>query len=209
MYYSIKETLSKEENLELAQAYSDKAKAYYDQIKDLLEKANKEFPGRTFGLSKAKLEKLKTPNEVVERLYSASRSYYTTKSTYETRERMAKEKEEKEKQAEILKQREVEKQNVANEAIAYCLANGRTFGDGLSIETAIQIANDIAFNKEVAKREAEIGDDFIDFRGQNCEDECAGWNPQDRRCQCGNRRVSWNDGGWCDFRNMSIYAEAY
>ena len=209
MYYPIKETLTKEENLELAKAYEDKAKEYLNQFNELLKNANKEFPGRTFGLSKAKLEKLKTPNEVYDRLLSASHSYYNTKSTYEHRERMVKEKEEKEKQAELLKQREAEKSVIVNEAIYFCLANGRTFGDGLSVETAISIANDIAFQKEVEKREAEIGDNYIDFSGQNCEDECDGWNPQNRRCQCGNRRVSWTDGYSSDFRNMEIYAEAY
>lgn len=209
MYYPIKETLTKEENLELAKAYEDKAKEYLNQFNELLKNANKEFPGRTFGLSKAKLEKLKTPNEVYDRLLSASRSYWNTKSTYEHRERMVKEKEEKEKQAELLKQREAEKSALVNEAIAFCLANGRTFGDGLSVETAISIANDIAFQKEVKEREYEIGDGYIGFSGQNCEDECEGWNPQDRRCQCGNRRVSWTDGYSSDFRSMDIYAEAY
>jgi hypothetical protein len=208
MYYPIKETLTKEENLELAKAYEDKAKEYLNQFNELLKNANKEFPGRTFGLSKAKLEKLKTPNEVYDRLLSASRSYYNTKSTYEHRERMVKEKEEKEKQAELLKQREAEKSALVNEAIAFCLNNGRRFGDGLSVETAISIANDIAFQKEVKEREYEIGDGYIGFSGQNCEDECEGWNPQTRRCQCGNRRVSWTDG-YSDFRNMEIYAEAY
>ena len=125
------------------------------------------------------------------------------------RERMAKEKEDKEKQAELLKQREVEKNVFINEAITYCLSNGRTFGDGLSIETAISIANDIAFNKEIAKRELEIGEDYVGFSGQNCEDECEGWNPQSHRCQCGNRRVSWSEGYSATFQDMYIYAEAY
>jgi hypothetical protein len=33
------------------------------------------------------------------------------------------------------------------------------------------------------------------FDGKNCYDitdnECAGWNTEDRRCDCGNRRVEW------------------
>ena len=41
---------------------------------------------------------------------------------------------------------------------------------------------------------------FIDFDGNNCDD-CAGWDGQSRRCDCGNRRVSWvtdkdDDGTW-------------
>lgn len=209
MYYSIKENLSKEENLKLAKEYEDKAKSYLEKFNEILKEANRDFPGRTFGLTKSKLEKLKTPNEVYNRLESASRSLWNTKSNYETRERYAKEKMEKEKQAELLKQRESEKNILANEAIAYCLSNGRTFGDGLSIETAISIANDIAFNKEVKRREEEIGDNLIDFSGQNCEDECNGWNPQHHRCECGNRRVSWSESYDANFKDMSIYAEAY
>ena len=209
MYYSIKETLSKEENLKLAKEYEDKAKSYLENFNELLKQANRDFPGRTFGLTKSKLEKLKTPNEVYDRLLSASRSVYNVQSTYSTRERIQKEKEEREKQSELLKQRELEKSNLVNEAIAYCLSNGRIFGDGLSVETAISIANDIAFNLEVKRKEFEIGDDYIDFSGQNCEDPCNGWNPKDRRCECGNRRVSWTDGYSSSFKDISIYAEAY
>ena len=208
--YRINENLSKEENLELAKAYTEKASELLVRFKDIITEANKQFPGSTFGLSKARLEKHKSPNEAYQRVADATRSAYNTKSTYEMRERIAKEKADKEAQVEKIKQIEAEKNNLANEAIAYCIANGRIFGqDGFTIDTAISIANDISYIKEKAKREAEIGDGYISFDGQNCEDECAGWNPKDRRCECGNRRVSWTDGYYSDFRNMSIYAEAY
>ena len=209
MYYTIKETLSKEENLQLAKEYGDKAKEILERFNAILKEANTFVPGRTFGLSKSKLEKLKSPNEVWDRLYSATRSEYNTKSTYETRERMAKEKQQKEEEQKRKAEMERAQKDVLNQAIAYCLENGRTFADGLTVDNAISIANDIAFNKEVAKREEEIGDNYIGFSGQNCEDECDGWNPKDHRCQCGNRRVSWSDGYYSDFRDMSIYAEAY
>lgn len=45
---------------------------------------------------------------------------------------------------------------------------------------------------------------FVSFAGDdNCED-CEGWDGEDSRCQCGNRRVSWayEDG-------IGLYAEAY
>ena len=44
-----------------------------------------------------------------------------------------------------------------------------------------------------SKRLLETGD-AIDFDGSTCEDMelvCAGWNGNDRRCDCGNNRVSW------------------
>ena len=121
------------------------------------------------------------------------------------------EKEKAEKEAIETRKREIEaKQSERlNKAIQYCLENGRTFGDGLTVENAISTANDIAFNKEVERREAEIGDEYIGFSGQNCDDPCEGWNPNEHRCQCGNRRVSWTDGYSSDFTDMSIYAEAY
>jgi hypothetical protein len=38
----------------------------------------------------------------------------------------------------------------------------------------------------------------IEFAGMNCNDhrdddqpECGGWDGEDRRCECGNRRVYW------------------
>lgn len=51
-----------------------------------------------------------------------------------------------------------------------------------------------------------------DFNGKNCNDwgdnECPGWNMNERRCDCGNRRVSIeiekNDDG-----TFNVWAEAY
>ena len=45
----------------------------------------------------------------------------------------------------------------------------------------------------------DVGEGFIDFDG--CNDPmdlgCRGWNGIDRRCDCGNRRVSWVvEGGY-------------
>jgi len=60
-----------------------------------------------------------------------------------------------------------------------------------------------------------IGDGYTEFGGMNCNDYrdddemfCEGWDGVDRRCDCGNRRVSWSTeqdskGNW------SAYAEAY
>jgi hypothetical protein len=57
--------------------------------------------------------------------------------------------------------------------------------------------------------------EYLKFRGMNCNDylsdsdvECAGWDGASRRCDCGNRRVSWStsqnaDGKWL------AYAEAF
>jgi hypothetical protein len=209
--FRINENLSKEENLQLAKEFTDKVKELLSQFEKLTTEANKLVPASTFGLSEAKRAKLRTTEEVLKRLNSSTMAYYNVKSTYETRERMAAEKEKLEREKAEKEKRELESSQYLNEAIKFCLENGLTFSDGsgLTVETAIRMANDIAFNLEVKRREEEIGDGYIGFDGCNCEDECAGWSPSDRRCSCGNRRVSWSEGYNSDFRNMYIYAEAY
>jgi hypothetical protein len=48
-----------------------------------------------------------------------------------------------------------------------------------------------AIDAEIAKNT------YHDFEGMNCNDwlddakECDGWDGVDNRCECGNRRVSW------------------
>ena len=43
---------------------------------------------------------------------------------------------------------------------------------------------------------------FIPFCGNNCDD-CMGWDGESKRCECGNRRVSWEWDG------KHLTAEAY
>lgn len=208
-YYRIKESLSKEENLELAKQYSESAKSLVNEFNEILKKANKQFPVSSFGMSKSKLEKEQSLQKTYERLQTASWSYNNIKSTYETRERMIKEKEEKaqKEQANIeLNQRKVE---TLNKAIKFLLENGKIFGEEFTTENAHSVANELAFQLEINRREAQIGKEYIDFSGQNCKEECAGWNPSERRCQCGNRRVTWTEGYYSTFENMEIYAEAW
>lgn len=67
--------------------------------------------------------------------------------------------------------------------------------------------------QEAIENAAKDHDFFVeDFSGKNCDDindnECAGWDTEERRCCCGNRRVGWetqqdSDGMWY------AYAEAY
>ena len=207
-YFRLDNNKTKEENLKLAKEYSDQAKELQLRFEKILSEVNKEFKPE-YGLTPAKERKAKEPTEAYQRLMYAARKYSQVISTYETRERMEKEKEEKAQAEARKKEMEAKQSELLNQAIAYCLENGRTFGDALTVENAIQVANDIAFQNEVTRRESEIGDGYIGFDGQNCEDPCEGWNPKDRRCQCGNRRVSWTDGYSTDFRDMTIHAEAY
>ena len=70
---------------------------------------------------------------------------------------------------------------------------------------AISFANEIRRNELIA--EATSGDQMHSFGGDdNCEG-CDGWNGEDYRCSCGNRRVEWISEG--DFEDMYIFGRAY
>jgi uncharacterized protein YcfJ len=60
------------------------------------------------------------------------------------------------------------------------------------------------YSKKVEEALAAMSGGFTGFVGDDDCENCRGWNGIDRRCDCGNRRVSWVDddmGG--------IYAEAW
>jgi len=72
---------------------------------------------------------------------------------------------------------------------------------------AVGIANDIALDVAIEDRKKEIAGGHIEFGGDdNCEN-CSGWDGDSHRCECGNRRVSWEHDG--DFESMNVWAEAY
>lgn len=205
MYYKINEQLTKEENIKAATEYAAKAKELLANIEEAVKEGFKFVP--RYGTTKTQNAKHATASEVVDRLRSAAHSEYNTKSTYEHRERMVREAEERKAREEMLKNREAEKHVMVNEAIAYLLEKGLTFGKDFTVETAIACANQLAFELECKRKESEGG--YFDFSGQNCEDECAGWSPTERRCECGNRRVSWTEGYSHSFKTPDVYAEAY
>lgn len=52
---------------------------------------------------------------------------------------------------------------------------------------------------EAAAKQYALDNGPIEFDGMNCNDyledglpECDGWDGEDRRCNCGNRRVAWD-----------------
>lgn len=64
-------------------------------------------------------------------------------------------------------------------------------------------------DKLIQEKLLKHGDGPYEFEGHNCNDygdaDCSGWDGQSRRCNCGNRRVSWN---LSDCKTY-IYAEAW
>lgn len=93
-----------------------------------------------------------------------------------------------------------------DKAIAFLLARGKTLGADFSSANAVAVANQLAFEEEVARLMAEGGP--FDFAGKNC-DECPGWDGDSHRCDCGNRRVSWVASDWHSFEDPDVRAEAH
>ena len=111
------------------------------------------------------------------------------------------------KEQKVIKDKEIEdnQKKLLEKAILFLQAHDKILGVDFTLDTAIYFANDIRFEELV--EEAKKKDTLYSFNGdQNCE-ECCGWDGNNRRCSCGNRRVEWCYDG--DFTDMYIYGEAY
>lgn len=204
--FKINEQLSREENIALAEASAVRAKELYDGIKALVDEGFKHVPN--YSGTKTQQTKARSAQEVLNRLYSEMQVHSRLKATYATRDRMEQEAVAKKAAEQLKQQREDEMSQLLNDAVKYLLEHGKQVGTDFKVENAIAAANNLAFELEVTRREAEA-DGPIDFSGDdNCED-CSGWTPGDRRCECGNRRVGWTEGWGHSFKSPSIYAEAY
>lgn len=98
------------------------------------------------------------------------------------------------------------RQELNDEAIAWLLERKYEFGKDFNSETAVEFADESAFEAECNRRIEE--NTFFSFAGDdNCED-CSGWNGKSHRCDCGNRRVCWTTGLAHSFKEPYVYAEA-
>ena len=89
-------------------------------------------------------------------------------------------------------------------AIAWLLARGEVYGRDFTAETAASVALRIAGEEKISETMKRAP---LSFNGQNCEGPCDGWDGESRRCQCGNRRISWEIAG--TFEHPTVYGEAY
>jgi hypothetical protein len=87
---------------------------------------------------------------------------------------------------------------------AFLAARGKAVGVDYEARQAIEVANDIAFEEAVAAQKENHG--FVSFGGDDSCEGCSGWDMESHRCECGNRRVSWESDG--DFEDMVVYAQA-
>lgn len=94
-------------------------------------------------------------------------------------------------------------------AVLWLHARGKEPGRDYAPDKALEAANNIAFAEECARRTDKAQKEPIEFSGQNCEGPCSGWDGESRRCECGNRRVSWSRDSLHTFEQPSISAEAY
>lgn len=100
----------------------------------------------------------------------------------------------------------LERRNKTNErserifkaALEYCIANNLEWNSQNAVSVATQ------HKAEALEREAIEAHREIDI---DCCDYCSTWIAGERRCSCGNRRVSFSYDG--DFPNIYIYPEAW
>ena len=120
-----------------------------------------------------------------------------------TKERVAKEAAQKE----LERLMEQQKNAYTMKCIAYLVEKGYTV-DSPEMANPTESAESVEFERLCAERIESIKKSgSISFNGDdNCEN-CSGWDGESRRCDCGNRRVSWSYDGGID--NMYIYGEAY
>lgn len=97
-----------------------------------------------------------------------------------------------------------DKNKKIEKAILFLSERGKKLTTDFTLDSALYTANEVKFQELVEESKKDGGP--FNFNGQNCDD-CDGWNGNDRRCNCGNRRVSWSYDG--DFEDMYIYGEAY
>lgn len=204
--FRIDPKVTREVNIEVAEVSAKRAKELYDSITALVEEGFKHVPDYTG--TKTSQAKARTADQVLNRLRNEMSIAIRIKSNYEHQDRMEREKAEREAADHVKRQREDESRRLLNDAVQYLLNNGKRLISDFRIENAIEAANQLAFDLEVTRREGENAGP-IEFSGDDSCDDCNGWVPGERRCECGNRRVSWGEGYGHSFQSPSIYAEAY
>lgn len=128
----------------------------------------------------------------------------TPGETYTTPEEKWLDEQEKQSHDETVKQSQIA---YRDKAVCWLIARGKRYGHDFTVEGAIGLAEQIAFEEAVARQKTIWM--WHGFEGQNCDGPCDGWNGVDQRCQCGNRRVSWTQGDGHTFEHPSVYGEAY
>lgn len=96
---------------------------------------------------------------------------------------------------------------LTHRAILWLEKRGKKLNEDFTVANAVDVANNIAMDEEIARQTAAGG--LVEFCGSDDCENCGGWDMESRRCECGNRRVSWETGYGHSFENPYICAEAY
>lgn len=205
-------TSEQQAQLDVAQLKVDRANQLLQEFKTIIDIMRKEFPAHTFGLTKRQIEKENSIEKVLERVHHAAQLTDRLVRRFQA-EAHARHLAEKKKQDELIQQAKSDEQDkLSMEAIIWIQQNHPTckLGQDFTIHTAIDCADDLAYDDEVIKmRHSKIWHSFV---GQNCsenEQSCQGWDGYSKRCECGNRRVYWEPEHDHSFKHPHIVAQAY
>jgi hypothetical protein len=201
---NINDKLSKEENLALAEARQNKAIELMSRVTALRTELSN-FICPHYYVTKSQKVKALSFDSLTQNLGVETRLVSSMESSFRWREvdkqRATEAKEAKERAAVQVIARDTE----FVKCIEFLVARGKKLGIDYTAENAMSIAIDIRMAELIV--EAEKNPEPMSFEGQNCED-CSGWIPGSHRCMCGNRRVSWTNGG-NTLEGTYIYPEAY
>jgi len=193
-----------------AEAQAESARAHIRAILDATDAAYKDFPLAVLAGSKAQREKARSPNGMLDRLRVVTSKPSLLRSQFEHADKVA-ERKAKEAEEQLAKQKEIDAQKTLEvEAALWLTQRGKVLGQDFDGANALAMANEIAFEEAVAAmlRDRKDGE-YFEFSGSDYCEDCPGWDGSEHRCECGNRRVSWEKGWGFSFKNPTIHAEAY
>ena len=193
--------------------YTEESVMDYEQAYDRIKAANDELFARKgsvlkrcYALVKAAYGSARLAGSRKEHIWGPPYPYnpYQRDTARRTFERLAKEQEAKQREAEMQAQQDA----ITGRAVVYLIERGYKPGDDFPLSAAAGFALELAAQEEIKTRLAKAKESgaYLPFNGMNCDD-CEGWDGESRRCQCGNRRVSWEWGG--TFESPYVYGEAY
>jgi hypothetical protein len=171
--------------------------------KEILER----FPISTFNMTSSQAKKAHSFENIYAHLVKQQHALNTLESKFNDEDRREAAKEKELKVQEIQREQIEYKTMLTQDAIIWLTKRGLELGKDFTLDEAIEYANSIAFDEAVA--ELRKSTDWIKFDGDdNCAETCRGWDGVSKRCECGNRRVSF-DECYSTFKDPFVRACAY
>ena len=201
---------TREERLEEARVRSEKAKEIIDRFDQLFKDALALCPAPWSWGDKRRQKKDKSFSATLDRVSIATRSLVCLESEFEYADRDAAERAKNEAKAkedvERLATANIEESRLRTYAVIWLQAKGKVLGKDFEVDTAVETANTIAFEEEITRL---TGGGWYRFDGDDCCEDCNGWDGVSHRCDCGNRRMYWEQDDFHNFEHPSARATAY